>query len=40
MQYVLDNTMRKQAQKHNKTWNLLQTTGGKDEIRLSESIDM
>ena len=37
MKYVLDNTMRKQTQQHNKTLTLLQTTGGKDEIRLSES---
>jgi hypothetical protein len=29
--------MRKQTQQYNKTWTLLQTTGGKDEIRLSES---
>jgi hypothetical protein len=32
IQYVLDTTIRKQTQKKtNKTWALIQTTGGKDE---------
>ena len=30
-QYMLDTNMRKQTYNVNKTWDLLQTTGGKDE---------
>jgi len=30
-QYLFDTTIHKHAQKHNKTWAFLQTTGDKDE---------